>query len=84
MDQSDIIVKETHISLLEKVTPLARQINCLDIDQIADICIKYIPEIVGVNFASLYILDEESSILHLHRHNHPFLINRIKIKRADR
>ena len=77
MDQSDIIVKETHISLLEKVTPLARQINCLDIDQIADICIKYIPEIVGVNFASLYILDEESSILHLHRHNHPFLINRI-------
>lgn len=65
------------ISLLEKVTPLARQINCLDIDQIADICIKSIPEIVGVRFASLYILDEESNILHLHKHNHPFLINKI-------
>ncbi len=83
MDHSDINShnnisnSENNISLLEKVTPLARQINCLDIDQIADICIKYIPEIVGVNFASLYILNEESDILHLHRHNHPFLINKI-------
>ncbi|MBN1185468.1 MAG: sensor domain-containing diguanylate cyclase [Bacteroidales bacterium] len=83
MDQSDTNSKnnindnENHISLLEKVTPLARQINCLDIDQIADICIKNIPEIVGVNFASLYILDEQSNMLHLHKHNHPFLINKI-------
>lgn len=83
MDHSDINSQNNdgnsgnNISLLEKVTPLARQINCLDIDQIADICIKYIPEIVGVSFASLYILNEESDILHLHRHNHPFLINKI-------
>ena len=68
---------ENDISLLEKVTPLAMQINCLDIDLIAEICIKNIPEIVGVRFASLYILDEESHILHLHKHNHPFLINKI-------
>ena len=83
MDQSDTNSQndrnnsENNISLLEKVTPLARQINCLDIDQIADICIKHIPEIIGVNFASLYILNEESNILHLLRHNHPFLINKI-------
>jgi diguanylate cyclase (GGDEF)-like protein len=75
-DNSNSLINN-NISLLEKVTPLARQINCLDIDQIAEICIKSIPEIVGVRFASLYILDEESNILHLHKHNHPFLINKI-------
>ena len=65
------------ISLLEQVTPLARQINCLDIDRIADVCIKNIPKLVHVRFASLYILDETNNILHLHKHNHPFLINKI-------
>jgi diguanylate cyclase (GGDEF)-like protein len=65
------------VSLLEQVTPLARQINCLDIDRIADICVKSIPKIVRVRFASLYILDEDNNILHLHKHNHPFMINKI-------
>ena len=65
------------ISLLEQVTPLARQINCLDIDRIADVCIKNVPKLVRVRFASLYILDETNNILHLHKHNHPFLINKI-------
>lgn len=64
-------------SLLQRITPLARQINCLDIDRIADTCVEVIPRIVGVRFASLYILDETNSILHLHKHNHPFLINKI-------
>jgi len=68
---------DSSISLLEQVTPLARQINCLDIDRIADVCIKSIPKLVGVRFASLYILDETNNILHLHKHNHPFLINKI-------
>jgi diguanylate cyclase (GGDEF)-like protein len=77
-NSNDIIKNsDSNISLLEKVTPLARQINCLDIDQITDVCIKSIPELVGVRFASLYVLDEESNILHLHKHNHPFLINKI-------
>jgi len=65
------------ISLLQQVTPLARQINCLDIGRIADVCIEKIPNIVGVRFASLYILDETNNILHLSKHNHPFLINKI-------
>ena len=65
------------ISLLERVTPLARQINCLDIERIANICIKNIPSLVNVRFASLYILDETNHILHLQKHNHPFLINKI-------
>jgi len=65
------------ISLLQQVTPLARQINCLDIERIADVCVENIPKIVGVRFASLFILDETNNILHLHKHNHPFLINKI-------
>ena len=68
---------DSNISLLEQVTPLARQINCLDINRIADICIKSIPELVHASFASLYILDETNNILHLYKHNHPFLINKI-------
>ena len=64
-------------SLLEQVTPLARQINCLEIDRIAGVCIGKIPAMVGSGYASLYILDETSNILHLVRHNHPFPINKI-------
>lgn len=65
------------VGLLEKVTPLARQINCLDLERIADVCVKNIPELVDVRFASIYVLDEVSNILHLLRHNHPYLINKI-------
>ncbi len=65
------------IPLLEQVTPLARQINCLDIDKIADVCVKRIPALVGAKFASVYILDETNNILHLYKHNHPFPINQI-------
>ena len=65
------------ISLLRQVTPLAQQVNCLDIKRIAEVCVENIPKMVGVRFASLYILDETSNILHLHKHNHPFLINKI-------
>ena len=72
-----VINKDSSISLLEQVTPLARQINCLEISRIADICIDSIPTLVGASFASLYILDETSNILHLYKHNHPFLINKI-------
>jgi diguanylate cyclase (GGDEF)-like protein len=64
-------------SALEQVTPLARQINCLDIERIANACIENIPRLVGVRFASLYILDDTSNILHLQKCNHPFLINKI-------
>jgi len=65
------------VSLLEQVTPLARQINCLDIERIANLCIKKIPELIGVRLASLYILDEANHILHLLKYNHPFLLNKI-------
>ncbi len=68
---------DKNTSLLVQITPLARKINCLDTDNIANVCIESIPKLVNVRFASLYILDETSNILHLYKHNHPFLINKI-------
>jgi diguanylate cyclase (GGDEF)-like protein len=68
---------DTNLSLLEQITPLARQINCLEIERIAQVCIESIPKLVHVRYASLYILDEKNNILHLYKHNHPFLINKI-------
>ncbi|MBN2137037.1 MAG: sensor domain-containing diguanylate cyclase [Sedimentisphaerales bacterium] len=65
------------VSLLQQITPLARQVNCLDIDRIAEVCVENIPRMVGVKFASLYILDETNNILHLCKHNHSYLINKI-------
>lgn len=65
------------VSPLEQITPLARQINCLDIGQIANVCINNIPKLIGARLASLYILDETNSILLLQKYNHPFLINKI-------
>ena len=63
--------------IIEQLTPLARLINCLDLGRITDVCIKHIPNLVGARLASLYILDETSNILHLQKHNHSFLINKI-------
>ena len=68
---------ECNTSVLERITPLARMINCLDIQRIAEVCVTSIPELVDVRFASIYVLDETSNILHLLRHNHPYLINKI-------
>jgi diguanylate cyclase (GGDEF)-like protein len=66
-----------NIPLIEQLTPLARLINCLDLGRITDVCIKHIPNLVGARLASLYILDETNNILHLQKHNHSFLINKI-------
>jgi len=62
---------------LDVITPLAKKINCLDVKRIADICVNEIPNLIGAKLASLYILDENSDILHLEKNNHPFLINNI-------
>lgn len=62
---------------LDVITPLAKKINCLDVKRIADICVNEIPQLIGTKLASLYILDENSDILHLEKNNHPFLINNI-------
>ena len=63
--------------LLQKITPLARQINCLNLESIASVCIDHIPALVDMRLGSLYVLDEKSRILHLVKHNHPYPINTI-------
>jgi diguanylate cyclase (GGDEF)-like protein len=65
------------VSLLEQVTPLAKQLNCLDINRIATVCVAKIPRLVGARLASLYVLDETNNMLHLQKCNHPYLINKI-------
>jgi len=62
---------------LDVITPLVKKINCLDVKQIAEICIAEVPSLIAARLASLYILDEASDILHLEKNNHPFLINNI-------
>jgi diguanylate cyclase (GGDEF)-like protein len=63
--------------ILQTIAPLVQQINCLDLQQIGKICVDQIPGLINARFASLYILDEISDMLHLENHNHPFLINNI-------
>jgi diguanylate cyclase (GGDEF)-like protein len=75
--ETSVHPKQGGVSFLERVTPLARQINCLDMGRIADVCVSEIPDLLEVRFASLYVLDEANSMLHLLRHNHPFPINKI-------
>jgi diguanylate cyclase (GGDEF)-like protein len=62
---------------LDILTPIVQQINCLDLQQISKICVEQIPKFINACFASLYILDEASDMLHLENHNHPYLINNI-------
>lgn len=71
--------QETSVSLtlLEQLTPLAYQINCLDIERIANICVEKIPRLLGARLASLYVLDESNDMLHLQNSNHSYLINKI-------
>lgn len=76
-DVKDLQAENESVLLIEKITPLAQQINCLDIEQIADVCINRIRKLIGVRFSSLYILDEKSGILHLQKYNHPYLLNKI-------
>lgn len=64
-------------TLIERITPLARRINCLDIGRIADVCVNNVPQLVGMMYASLYVLDENNHMLHLSRHNHPYQINKL-------
>jgi len=76
---SDSQAQPEHDSVewLEKITPLAKRLNCLEMCKIADVCIDEIPKLIGARLASLYILDESSDILHLEKNNHPFLINNV-------
>jgi diguanylate cyclase (GGDEF)-like protein len=67
----------TKLTLLEQLMPLARQLNCLDIERIATVCVCKIPHLLNARLASLYIIDETKNMLRLQKCNHPYLINKI-------
>ena len=64
-------------ALLQEITPLAREINCLDIEKIAKVCVERVTKLVNVRFISLYVLDETNNMLYLQKYNHPYLLNKI-------
>ena len=66
-----------NLNILHAITSLVQEINCLDMQQIGIVCVEQLPKLIHARFASLYILDEITDMLHLESHNHPFLINNI-------
>ncbi len=76
-DNSYEMCSGSNTCILTRITPLAQELNCLDKTCIADICVNQIRRMVHAKWVSLYFLDEGSDILHLVRHNHPYLINNI-------
>ncbi len=68
---------EDTIDKLNQIKLLARKINCLNMEQIATVCIEQIPDLIAARFASLYIYDNEKNTLQLLQHNHPYQISRI-------
>jgi len=76
-DNNTITSENIDEATLKAITSLAQQINCLDIRRIGEICVDRITKLVNARYASLYILDDASDILHLQKNNHPFPINKI-------
>jgi diguanylate cyclase (GGDEF)-like protein len=68
---------EMNTRILDAITPLAQKLNCLDIQQIGQVCTEQLPQIIGARFVSLYLLDPTSDMLYLENHNHTWLINNI-------
>ncbi len=71
------VTLDTVLSKMQMITRLSRQINCLDFQQIVDVCISRIPLLIDARFASLYMYDYSRTELRLQRHNHPYPIARI-------
>jgi len=71
---TNLKLQEQVIDKIHYISQLSRQINCLDLEKIAAVCINQIPSLISARFASLYTLDMEKGILHLLKHNHPYSI----------
>lgn len=76
---SDLHVRTKVIEKINQISHLSHQINCLDLDQIASVCIESIPKLIAARYASLYAVEEDDEVLHLLRQNHPFPINRLVV-----
>jgi diguanylate cyclase (GGDEF)-like protein len=73
---SDLHVQGKVLETINKISQLSRRINCLDMDIIASVCVDQIPKLISAKFSSLYTYDAGKEVLHLLRHNHPYMIAR--------
>lgn len=71
------MAKDLNTKIIDAITPLVQQLNCLDIQQIGKVCTEQLPKLIGARFVSLYLLDPVSDMLYLETHNHTWLINNI-------
>lgn len=71
---SNLKIQEKVIEKINEITQLSRQINCLDLETIAGVCIEKIPRLISAQSASLYTFEPKNSTLQLLRHNHPYAI----------
>jgi len=72
---SDLHVRAQVLDKISQITQLSRQINCLNLESVASVCIDQIPLLISARFASLYQFDEDTHLLHLLQHNHPYTID---------
>jgi len=50
---------------------LSKEINCLDIDKIVNICVTKVPALVDANYASVFFVEPETGDLVLKQSSHP-------------
>ena len=74
---SDLDIRTKTIDKINHISDLSHQINCLNLDQIASVCIEAIPKLIAARYASLYTFESEQEVLHLLRQNHTYAINRL-------
>ena len=74
---NNLTIQERIIDKINQISHLSRQINCLDLENIASVCIEQIPRLISASFASLYTYDSQKEVLHLLQHNHPYSIAKV-------
>ena len=74
---TNLHIQEKIIEKINQISQLSRQINCLDLEMIASVCIEQIPRLISARFASLYTYDSQKEVLHLLQHNHPYSIAKV-------
>ncbi|MCH9021324.1 MAG: sensor domain-containing diguanylate cyclase [Planctomycetes bacterium] len=71
----DLQAQEEVINKIHQITHFSRQINCLNLNQLAMVCNEKIPSLINARFYSIYTYDQKHNTLHLLRHNHPYTID---------
>lgn len=57
------------------INRISQELNTLDMDRIAEIAVRQVPELLGAKYCSLFLYDYQNDELILRTHNHPTEIN---------